>query len=38
VVELPHQDKVSIAASFQSIAIKHLEQQLDQAMKDDGTR
>jgi N6-L-threonylcarbamoyladenine synthase len=31
--ELSHEDKADIAASFQNIAIKHLEQRLDRAME-----
>jgi N6-L-threonylcarbamoyladenine synthase len=30
--QLPHQDKANIAASFQNVAIKHLEQRLKRAM------
>ena len=33
VPELSHQDKADLAASFQNIAIKHLEQRLERAMK-----
>jgi N6-L-threonylcarbamoyladenine synthase len=33
VVDLPEEKKADIAASFQNIAIKHLEQRLDRAMK-----
>ena len=29
---LPHQDKANLAASFQNVAIKHIEQRLTRAM------
>ena len=30
--DLPHQDKANIAASFQNVAIRHIEQRLERAM------
>eukprot|EP00536_Pseudo-nitzschia_multiseries_P004457 jgi/Psemu1/295584/fgenesh1_pm.74_\ len=33
VLELSHEDKADLAASFQNVAIKHLEQRLERAMK-----